>query len=146
MKKVVALLVILIMVATLAYFGILNPSSILPDRCTMGPEFTCENFQITPTQIKVRLKNNVGQSVATLSVAVGTSAAFSLTCTNPPVITAWKTGEVRDITFTSCTNAAAAGIISGEKGKVNITMDYYPLSAGSGFLRQVKGEVYASVR
>jgi len=142
-----AFLVILIMIGTLAYFGILSPSRILPDRCTMGPEFTCENFQVTPTQIKIRLKNNLGESVATLSASVGTSGASSLTCTvNPPPIAAWKTGEVIDFTFDTCTNANAAGIVSGEKGKVNITVDYYTLTGGSAYLRQVAGEIYATVR
>ncbi|MBI2659218.1 hypothetical protein HYX05_03935 [Candidatus Woesearchaeota archaeon] len=31
-----AFLVILIMIGTLAYFGILNPSKILPNRCNFG--------------------------------------------------------------------------------------------------------------
>ena len=41
-----AFLVILIMIGTLAYFGILNPSKVLPNRCTFGAEFQCLDFQI----------------------------------------------------------------------------------------------------
>ena len=44
-----AFLVILIMIGTLAYFGILKPSKLLPDRCNFGPEVNCLDFQISKT-------------------------------------------------------------------------------------------------
>jgi len=36
-----AFLVIIIMVGALAYFGVLSPSKLLPDRCNFGSEVTC---------------------------------------------------------------------------------------------------------
>ncbi|MEK6868878.1 MAG: hypothetical protein AABX74_01500, partial [Nanoarchaeota archaeon] len=36
-----AFLVIIIMIGALAYFGVLSPSKLLPDRCNFGPEVGC---------------------------------------------------------------------------------------------------------
>jgi hypothetical protein len=38
-----AFLVILIMIGALAYFGVLNPSKLLPDKCMFGSPFMCKN-------------------------------------------------------------------------------------------------------
>ena len=39
-----ALLVVLIVIAALAFFGLLNPSRYLPEKCTLGPGLTCVDF------------------------------------------------------------------------------------------------------
>jgi len=39
-----AFLVIIITIAALAYFGVLSPSKLLPERCNFGPEFQCINL------------------------------------------------------------------------------------------------------
>ncbi|MCB9359484.1 YpfN family protein [Candidatus Woesearchaeota archaeon] len=39
-----ALLVVLIAIAALAYFGLLNPSRFLPEKCEIAPGITCMDF------------------------------------------------------------------------------------------------------
>ena len=58
-----AFLVIIIMISALAYFGILNPSRLLPDRCNFGSEIVCVDYQVGITSVNLRLKNNVGESI-----------------------------------------------------------------------------------
>lgn len=41
-----AFLIILVMIGALAYFGVLNPSNFLPDRCNVGPAWGCEEYNI----------------------------------------------------------------------------------------------------
>lgn len=145
-----AFLVILIMVGTLAYFGILSPSRILPNRCNFGSEFQCVDYQITESgatsTVTIRLKNSLGQAVSIGSIGVGSEGTASLSCTNPSLPTNWKSGELIDLQFTACSNMAAAGLVKGEKGKVNVTIDYYSVTSGSAYTKQVKGEVYTTVR
>src|SRR3989338_1790929 len=85
-----AFLVILIMVGTLAYFGILNPSQVLPNRCTIGAEFQCLDHQLaagaTPTTgtFRLRLKNGVGESVTintATSIVLATESTAAYSCT-----------------------------------------------------------------
>jgi hypothetical protein len=63
-----AFLVILIMIGALAYFGILNPSRYLPERCTATPGISCNEFEISGAandEINVRavLTNNLGSGI-----------------------------------------------------------------------------------
>ncbi len=145
-----AFLVILIMVGTLAYFGILSPSKILPNRCNFGTEFGCEDYQMTEngasSTVTIRLKNNLGEPISIASLGVGSEGAASLVCTNPTLPTNWRQGELVDLQFTACSNMAAVGLLKGEKGKVNITIDYYSVTSGATYTKQTRGEIYTTVR
>lgn len=71
-----AFLVILIMIGALAYFGVLNPQQLLPERCTVSPGFACTEYVLdsdgdigagfwTATEDTgfVMLRNNVGSVI-----------------------------------------------------------------------------------
>ena len=142
-----AFLVILIMIGTLAYFGILNPSKILPDRCNIGSEFECLDFQISGTAntFKMRLKNNVGEPIDVSSITLGSESAAAYSCSTPPTMpTAWRSGEIKDLTWNGC-NSAAAGIVTGEKGKVLVKIKYYSVTSGSNYLHEVNGDIFSGV-
>ena len=129
-----AFLVILIMIGTLAYFGILSPGKILPNRCNFGAEFQCIDYQISSTGFKMRLKNNVGEPIDISSISLSTESVPPYSCTTPPANpTGWKSGEVKDLTWTGC---SGGGIIVGEKGKVLITIRYYSIASGSGYTKE----------
>lgn len=145
-----AFLVILIMIGTLAYFGILSPSKLLPGRCTFGSEFQCLDYQIAYVgaatgTFKIRLKNNVGEPIDVSAMTLSSEGTTAYACGTPPAMpTGWKTGEVKELSWSGC-NSGAAGIVSGEKGKVLVTMTYNSVASGSAYGKQVKGEVYSSV-
>ena len=138
-----AFLVILIMIGALAYFGILNPSSLLPDRCNFGSEIGCVDFRLTPTTMDLRLKNNIGEAIVIDSYSVSSEASTPFSCTDPG-ITGLGTGEVNDFPFTAC-NGAAIGFVTGEKGKVSITIDYHLAKSSTTYTHQVAGEVFATI-
>src|SRR3989338_2514713 len=140
-----AFLVILIMIGTLAYFGILNPSKILPNRCNFGAEFQCIDYQISSTTgtFKLSLKNNVGEPIDTSSITLSTERTTAYTCDTPPVPpVSWKSGEVKDITWSVC---SGGGLVAGEKGKILITVRYNAVVSGSNYTKEVKGEVLSTV-
>ena len=139
-----AFLVILIMIGALAYFGILNPSKILPNRCNFGAEFQCLDYQISTTSstFKLRLKNGIGEAIDVTSMGVSTESAVPYSCTNPTNPTSWKSGNVSDFTWTAC---SGGGLTAGEKGKVLITIRYNTLASGSAYTKEVKGEVFSAV-
>lgn len=142
-----AFLVILIMISTLAYFGILSPGKILPNRCNIGPEFECLDFQISATAntFKIRLKNNVGEPIAVQSMALDSESITKFACsTAPSNPAAWKAGEIIDFTWSGC-NAAAAGMASGEKGKVLMKINYYAVASGANYAKEVNADVFSTV-
>ena len=140
-----AFLVILIMVGTLAYFGILTPRNVLPSRCNLGAELQCIDHQISATgsSFRIKLKNNAGSAIDVSSITLSTESTAAYTCTTPPAMPAgWQSGTIRDLEWTGC---SGGGIVAGTKGKVLITIRYYATASGSNFARDVKGEVFSSV-
>ena len=144
-----AFLVILIMVGTLAYFGILTPSNVLPSRCTMGSEFQCLDHQVSATanSFRLRLKNGVGESVTVSSITLSSESTtpYSCTLTTPAALPfTWQAGAIQEYIWGTC-NSGAAGIVTGSKGKVLVTIRYYTTASGANYARDVKGEVFTSV-
>ena len=156
-----AFLVILIMIGALAYFGILNPSKILPDRCTFGTEISCIDFRVgygttgSDGTFSLRLKNSLGEPIVIPLVqsdmVISTESSTAFTCTLNSItggaITGpftWSTGSVIDISFNNC-NVAAVGFIAGDKAKVLVSIKYYLAKTSSVYLRQVAGEVFTTV-
>ena len=79
-----AILVVLVAVGALAYFGVLNPGKFLPSSCTIGPGLACGEFKVTTgtannTQIYVR--NGLGKNIQAISMSL-TPADTSVTCIN----------------------------------------------------------------
>jgi len=63
-----AILVVLVAIGALAYFGVLNPSRFLPSSCTLVPGLSCDEFKITggaagTSQVELILRNGLGDSI-----------------------------------------------------------------------------------
>ena len=146
-----AFLVIVIMIGALAYFGILSPSKVLPNRCNFGSEFQCVDYAISVTgnTFKLRIKNSVGQpiNIDAAKITLGSESVTQYSCTLTPStqlpITAWKSGDTKDFTWDAC-NSATAGFAADDKAKVLVTIKYYPTSSSSTYEKEVKGEVFST--
>ena len=143
-----AFLVIILMIGTLAYFGILNPAKILPGKCNMGAEFQCLDYQISETgaspnpQVKLRIRNNVGTPIDMTSFTLTKDDGTPLACTANSSVLGWKSGDVKDLAWINC---ASTGWISGDKNKVLITLRYNTVASGANYAKDVQGEVYSTV-
>ena len=140
-----AFLIILIMIGTLAYFGILTPSKLLPNRCTIGSEFGCSDHQLKAAAVRVKLKNNVGEPVDVTSIVLTKEDGSAFTgCTQAPAspIAGWKAGEAKDIAWTGCTST---GLVAGNKGKVLLTIKYHVSASAALYDKDVSGEIYSTV-
>ena len=145
-----AFLVIIIMIGALAYFGILSPSKLFPNRCNFGTEFQCIDYQIdaTGSAFRMRLKNNVGEpiSISAITLSSESATAFSCTLTTPAALPfTFVTGTPQDFIWGAC-NSVLAGFVAGEKGKALITITFNTVSSGATYSKQTKGEVYATVQ
>jgi len=141
-----AFLVILIMIGALAYFGILNPTKVLPNRCNFGAEFQCVDYQMNASGLKLKLKSNVGRPINIYNISIESETTAQLTCGpyNTSSASAWRSGELKDINIGGC-NYPSVGILQGEKGKVFVTVKFYETESGPSYMKIVNGEVLTTV-
>lgn len=168
-----AFLVILIMIGALAYFGVLNPTKFLPERCSFGTQFMCKDYQLAtgasaPQNLIMLLQNNLGSSIAidisvnggfdvsnTEGFSCGALASGAITNrdgTPLPTDTANPTnpivgdGQTFLVTFAAgtCTGGALESS-GGSKFKTDVELYYYDPRSGPSFGHTVKGEIFATV-
>ena len=138
-----AFIVILMMIGALAYFGILSPSSLLPNKCTISSEFQCLDWYLGSANnaVRVKLKNSVGEAIFA-NMTVTSDSAVPLSCSYSNFSMA--TGQQRDFNMSNC-NFAAAGMLEGEKRKILFTVRYYSIASGASYPHEANGEIFAVV-
>ena len=151
-----AFLVILIMIGALAYFGVLNPTKFLPERCIFGAQMPCKDYLMdsTATTITLRLQNGFGYNIgvkpsstvespdglACASVAYTDTSSVTL-----PIIDISNyqvdEGQTFVATYSGCTFTQS----EGSKEKAEIELQYYDTRSGPSFTHTVSGELFATV-
>lgn len=144
-----AILAAMIVIAALAYFGITNPSSTLPDKCTFSNAFQCSDYMITPLTTSVRLMNTLGQTI----YEDGSSGSISAIITDTGdacIVTSVVTGnpvtelEPEGVIEIACDNPESGDLSAGDKLKRKITVTYAKVPGG--YDQVSLGELYATVQ
>ena len=132
-----AILVVLVAIGALAYFGVLSPGNYLPSSCTIAPGIGCDDFKITATGAQVILRNGLGEDLTTVDVAIAG-------CTDSAEADGddtWTDGEVLGgadgIVLTLCTNGVA-----GARFKSDVTITY---TSASGISHTETGSITTDV-
>jgi|SRR3989344_3496004 len=132
-----AILVVLVAVGALAYFGVLNPSRFLPSNCTIGPGIGCDDHKVSAATAQILLRNGLGSDLSAVTVALAGCTAS----TEADGDDAWSDGSVLGgadgITLTGCTNGVA-----GARFKQDVTVSY---SSSSGVSHTVVGDLTTKV-
>ena len=163
------------MMSALAYFGVLNPSKLLPDRCNFGSEIRCnKNLMVinnvkdtdttNPNAISMRLANNFGTSVVVTDARVVTDVTTVGACTvffdrdgsgtaaldpidpNPAGTPVTFTWNSDETVNLLARCTSGDSLIEKEKVKFGIEVNYYPGTAGSEYSKILFGEIFASVQ
>ncbi len=137
-----AILVVLVVIGALAYFGILSPTALLPEKCFLPIGLDCEQHKVTETTADFQIRNGLGDSITVthfwledndgaLACGDDTGAAFvDLTMAN---------GQNKAISLAGCSNGVA-----GEKTKFSINMVYYKGTATT-FTHSLEGELLTNI-
>lgn len=119
-----AILVVLVAIGALAYFGVLNPARFLPSSCTITPGISCEDFVVDNTgAISLALRNGMGTDLNNVTIEIYKPDTDDLACTTNPVGTDNTLSDGEKDTFTGggCTTATGA---RGSKFKADVRFSY----------------------
>ena len=116
-----AILVVLVAIGALAYFGVLSPDKFLPAKCTLSAGLACTDHKATATALDIVFRNSLGYDITVTSVKAQQCTALG------PLTDSVANGATKQYTFTVCTNSG-----SKYNGNVNVTyttpLDYGGLS------------------
>src|SRR3989344_932354 len=110
-----AILVVLIAIGALAYFGVLNPSRFLPASCTLMPGLSCDSFKVTSTSMVLVVRNGLGDDLSNVTFSAPSSTASCDAAT----ATTLNDGESK--TFTQVCDGSA---MTATRFKEDITISY----------------------
>jgi uncharacterized protein (UPF0333 family) len=143
-----AILVVLIAIGALAYFGVLNPGRFLPSSCTIMPGVSCEDFQAIDSTdtVSLTLRNGIGDDVTNVTVLINQPDSnvtiCTLTCSNGCTGTnTMPDGQLVTWTSGSCTAGTGIGA-QGSKFKADILFTY---TTGSSLSHTKTGSVTTQV-
>lgn len=120
-----AILVVLVAIGALAYFGVLSPDKFLPERCQGPSGLDCldkASILVTSQQISFVLKNNLGNTINTLGISGISGTCTGLTGvsgagTDPAALLTYMTTEQAGGTMSPTANYIA---LNGRKILVHI--------------------------
>lgn len=58
-----AILVVLVVISALSYFGVLSPATLLPEKCTFPVQISCVDHSVGGTTIILSLQNGAGRDM-----------------------------------------------------------------------------------
>ena len=114
-----AILVVLVAIGALAYFGVLSPDRFLPSRCTLPAGIACTDHDVSSTNgVNIVLRNSLGYSIDTIVVSVG-GCSSALTPGNDATLT---NGE--QDTWTGTASDCGIDAIGGQKFSKGFGISY----------------------
>lgn len=159
-----AFLVILVMIGALAYFGVLDPSRYLPQRCQFGTELHCNRFALQPDSVtgfgdtaRFELRNALPEDIYINNIQYRPPGEDSYyQCSNGGAGADWDPAVNTDNIEISretkqtlnCTmDAGGVDLEPGDKTRVQFRIDYSQGGTGydGDFANNLFGEIYANV-
>lgn len=156
-----AFLIILIMIGALAYFGVLNPDRLLPDRTTFSPPVQVKRGEYVINNadsgtVVMNLINSFGSNI----IVNGASATVDYAggCTAPTINLHNSTGHPFDVGTTEFIwkdgqqarlNISCGGgdtLPEGSKVKFAVNLNWYPGGSSASFGKTAQGELTATVQ
>lgn len=133
---IVALLLVGGVLGILIFFGFITPESFLPNRCALQSGLICEKFVVEPTQLRLELKNQIGQDITLEKIEVDNCLPLELSISV-------KNGERALPQTLPCPGKTGLGLRGGRyHSDLNIT---YTIPA-SGKTEKNLGEISAKIK
>jgi len=144
-----AILVVLVVIGALAYFGVLSPQKLLPDKCTFPPGLVCEDYSLsTAGGVQMVLSNGMGKTISIADIEVIDAADPSAIVCAPGGLTPQTVANgARSSTITCGAGSTVLNVGSKQKLNVKITYKFGSDPASATALDHVaEGEIYATVQ
>lgn len=122
-----AILVVLVAIGALAYFGVLSPDKFLPAKCTLQAGIACLDYKATATTVQIVLQNSLGSDISSVVVKAGGCGQDS---TTKPTLSNGEKSPAYTITCDSDPITAGNQPLTGSKYNAQLNVSYTLTDSG----------------
>ena len=139
-----AFLIILVMIGALSYFGVLNPTNLLPDRCTVPTGLGCVDYRLTDGgDFGMVIRNNAGERMESLNITALSSNVFEYNASDCGAsATTTSLGNNEEVQLT-CTISDSGSLETGDKVRIDVSGEY--MLRGATWPRTWEGDMFVTV-
>ena len=137
-----AFFIIAITIGALYSFGVFDFGKYLPQKCIFPSQLKCVDFSLNPSQVKVKLVNNLGEDITVTSIQITNDANPPISCTPPSVPFNWVHATEKDLTFASCTGGA---YIPDVRAELKVSISYFAINTPSKPIHLINGKINGKV-
>ena len=137
-----AFVVIAITLSALYYFGILDFGKFVPQKCIFPSQLKCLDFALFPSQVKIKLVNNLGEDIQVTSLQITNDGSPPVSCTSPSTPFSWAHADNLEIKFTSC---SGGGYIPDNRAELRVSLSYFAVNTPSKPVHTINGKVNGKV-
>ncbi|MBC8501183.1 MAG: hypothetical protein H8D38_05485 [DPANN group archaeon] len=135
-----AFLVILVMIGALAYFGVLNPSRFVPETCTLGAAFLCDDAVIDTGRVTIKMRNNL-EAINITNVTITDIDSGSIGANDTEIQLA-----AGGIIILTVAKPSGATWTVGLKKKVSADIEYFIVSSTRTFTKSTGGDIVGTIQ
>jgi len=150
-----AILVVLVVIGALAYFGILNPSTLLPERCEFQIGLNCKDHRVNQSEIRFSIENGKGNdinivSITARSLSAQTNCSWDWATAGEPSARTIYNGDVETFALNAYNGVEPCNIpasLAGRnvKAKWLVEIVYYNVGSDPSFTHTAEGQLLAKV-
>lgn len=142
-----AIMVVLVMIGALAYFGVLTPSKYLPPRCIFTTGLTCKDYiaEHNGGDLRIRfvLENGLGSPIIIPDDQIAaTFNGIRQTCENVSGALTLASGSSATFTCVSFGASTSPGV--EQRVKVAVALNY--TEVGGSFIHPISGDIQTTVQ
>ena len=149
-----AILVVLIVIGALAYFGVLNPQTLLPERCELQLGLRCKDHRVSSAANSIVLAVENGRGTDIMLVDVGAfSQELGVKCQNTTLLN-MQTGNKFGMFLQNgasfsiiipCQTPLDSGIVGTGKRKWDLNMTWYDFGSTSAYSHTATGQLISVI-
>jgi len=145
-----ALLVVLVAIGALAFFGVLNPSKYLPDKCIFTTGVTCRDFAFRSDgagfNVSFRLANGLGEGIVILQDQMGAAWNSNAGTCAPDDDPAWTGNFVIPADESKGFSCVWASVSPGAGSAAKVSVDFNYTTTQGFYEKQATGDISGSVQ
>jgi hypothetical protein len=137
-----AMLVVLISIGALAYFGVFNAGDAQPESCLMSTGLACGGYQLKSigqdTQLTLYLKNSFGKAIKLQEITITPHFSIDATDCDQRNLNGQRLENGHE-TAIICNYTSSTSLLDGEKQKLSVSLTYR--DADGVFNKQAQGDI-----